>query len=264
MGIKTTLATAAAALLVLVVALVPGAQARPRPSLLTGLQARAKAADMTSLNWAGYVVPESGGHPITAVHTKFTVPVTHTVSVGGAALWTGIGGFGSPDLIQAGVSTGDVLNGTYAWFEILPAAENILVGDCKGDATCTVNTGDTVEVWIKNLGGDRWYMAMNDWNHWVWSTKLDYHSSESSAEWILEATSLIAVPMFVPFMDDVTFGRGNTFSLRGGQPQAIGTGHPVSTSMALGLIVPEAEPSALSPDGDRFRGCAFKSRCDAP
>src|SRR5581483_10912424 len=209
MGIKTTLATAAAALLLLGITVVPGAQAHARPSLLTGLQARAKAADMTSLNWAGYVVPEAGGHPITEVHTKFTVPATQTVSIGGAAMWTGIGGFGTPDLIQAGVSTGDILNGTYAWFEILPAAEQILFNDCKGDPTCTVNTGDTVEVWIKNLGGDHWYMAMNDFNHWVWSTKLDYHSSESSAEWILEATSLIAVPMFVPFMDDVTFGKGN-------------------------------------------------------
>src|ERR1700741_5158957 len=54
-----------------------------------------------SLNWSGYAVTPSGGG-VTAVSSAFTVPSAGLVPPGFAATWTGIGGYNTSDLIQAG------------------------------------------------------------------------------------------------------------------------------------------------------------------
>jgi hypothetical protein len=56
-----------------------------------------------SLNWSGYAVTPSGG-AVTAVSSKFTVPSAGLVPPGFAATWTGIGGYNTSDLIQAGTA----------------------------------------------------------------------------------------------------------------------------------------------------------------
>ncbi|HVU60458.1 MAG TPA: G1 family glutamic endopeptidase, partial [Mycobacteriales bacterium] len=104
----------------------------------------------TSLNWAGYAVtPASGG--ITAVNSTFTVPSVSLLPPGFAATWTGIGGYNTSDLVQAGVSEmtlpdNPLLGPQYgAWYEILPAAETP-IDNCTGDPACTVKPGDKVSV----------------------------------------------------------------------------------------------------------------------
>jgi len=58
-----------------------------------------------SLNWSGYAVtPTSGG--VTAVSSTFTVPSAGLAPPGFAATWTGIGGYDTSDLIQAGTAVG--------------------------------------------------------------------------------------------------------------------------------------------------------------
>src|SRR5882724_3369571 len=96
----------------------------------------------SSLNWSGYATAPGSG--ITAVNSTFRVPSVSAVPPGFAANWTGIGGYTSQDLIQAGTSE-DELQGYYAWYEILPASETQLT-NCTGDSACTVNPGDTVSV----------------------------------------------------------------------------------------------------------------------
>ena len=55
-----------------------------------------------SLNWSGYAVTPGGG--VTAVNSTFTVPSAGLVPPGFAATWTGIGGYNTSDLIQAGTA----------------------------------------------------------------------------------------------------------------------------------------------------------------
>jgi hypothetical protein len=262
-----TVVAAAAALVPLGVAVLSPAGATAHPTVVhhPANLVKVTAGAATTLNWSGYVVPTPAGHQITAVHTRFTVPAAKTASPGGAALWTGIGGWQSSDLIQAGVSTGDILAGAnYAWYEMLPDSEIPITGGCSNPVpTCAVNTGDTVQVDINHVTGDTWRIALNNFNHWTWSKTVTYKSTFSSAEWILEAPSLI-VPMFVPFVDDTTFGPGNTFAVDHRAPQKIGKGNPQTVNMALLGIIPEAKPSAMASDGDRFRGCAYKSGCPTP
>ena len=61
-----------------------------------------KNADTTSLNWSGYATDPGSG--VTGVASTFTVPSVNPVPPGFAANWTGIGGYNSSDLIQAGTS----------------------------------------------------------------------------------------------------------------------------------------------------------------
>ena len=94
-----------------------------------------------SLDWSGYAVTPSGGG-VTAVALTFTVPSAGLVPPGFAATWTGIGGYDTSDLIQAGTAEQSApdnpLVGSqyYAWYELLPAGETQLTG-CTGDANCT-------------------------------------------------------------------------------------------------------------------------------
>src|SRR6202522_2795298 len=128
------------------------------PAKGSGLPTHGGTAD--SLNWSGYAVtPTSDG--ITAVSSTFVVPSAGLVPPGFAATWTGIGGYNTSDLIQAGASedslpSNDVFGPQYnAWYEILPASETPISG-CTGDANCTVTPGDVISVTISNAGGDNW------------------------------------------------------------------------------------------------------------
>ncbi|MHB8466406.1 MAG: hypothetical protein ACYDH6_16270 [Acidimicrobiales bacterium] len=266
MRIRTVLAALTAPVTLGVVTLAPAAQVTPPVGHQVASLLRVKADSATTLNWSGYTVPAPAGRHITAVHTRITVPAAHSQSPGGAVLWAGVGGWTSTDLIQAGVAVGDLLSGgDYAWYELLPGTEIPLLRGCsKPDPTCAVNTGDVIQVDITNVTGDTWRIALNDNHHWTWSKTVTYASTFSSAEWILEAASLLVVPMFVPFVDDTTFGPGNTYALDHKAAQKMASGHPITVNMSLLGAVPEAQPSPVASDGDRFRGCAFKNRCPAP
>ena len=81
-----------------------------------------------SLNWSGYAVTPSANN-VTAVSSTFTVPAAGLVPPGFAATWTGIGGYNSSDLIQAGTAEQSAPDNPvvgpqyYAWYELLPASE---------------------------------------------------------------------------------------------------------------------------------------------
>ena len=95
-----------------------------------------------SLNWSGYAVTPPG-RDVTGVSSSFVVPAAGLVPPGFAGTWTGIGGFGTTDLIQAGTSEQSLPSlpvigpQYYAWYELLPQSETPLTG-CRGDPTCAV------------------------------------------------------------------------------------------------------------------------------
>jgi hypothetical protein len=212
----------------------------------------------SSLNWSGYATDPGSG--ITGVKSTFTVPSVSAVPPGFAANWTGIGGYTSQDLIQAGTSE-DEVEGDYAWYEILPASETQLTNR-TGEATCTVNPGDTVTVDIHNVGTDLWSVSLTDAGHWSWQKNISYTSTESSAEWIFEAPT-VGVQTIPANTGTNKFGPTSTFT-DGSGTHTIAQGNPVTIDMGPGIGVNEATPSALAADGQSFNVCAYQQSCPTP
>jgi len=227
---------------------------------------RLHGGTVNSLNWAGYAVTPGSG--VTAVDSTFTVPTAGTVPPGFSATWAGIGGYTTSDLIQAGVSEQSVpsnpLLGTqyYAWYEILPASETQLTG-CTGDANCTVNPGDSVTVDIHNVSGTTWSVKVSDEGHWTYSNTLTYPSSESSAEWIQEAPTLVAVQTIPAPVGDVAFSPTSTYTV-GGTTKTIADGDPTLIDESPVGGVNEATTSALAADGQSFDVCVYAQTCTTP
>jgi Peptidase A4 family len=218
-----------------------------------------------SLNWSGYAVTPSSDN-VTAVSSTFTVPSAALAPPGFAATWTGIGGYSTSDLIQAGTAEQSAPSNPlvgdqyYAWYELLPASETQLTG-CTGDSNCTVTPGDQITVDISQVSGDTWSISMTDAGHWTWSKDVTYASSESSAEWILEAPTLVAQTTLAN-VGTVQFGPTSTYTA-GGTTQTIAQGDPTQIDLGTGTVN-EATPSALASDGQSFNDCAYALSCPTP
>lgn len=218
----------------------------------------------TSLNWSGYAVTPGSG--ITAVASTFKVPSAGLDPPGFAATWAGIGGYNTSDLIQAGVEedslpSNPLLGNQYqAWYEILPASETP-ISNCSGDANCTVTPGDQVSVDIHNVSGNTWSISLTDAGKWSWSHNIPYSSSESSAEWILEAPTLVAQTVLAN-VGTVPFGPTSTYT-DGSGTHTIAAGNPTQIDLGTG-VVNEATPSALASDGQSFNDCAYALSCPTP
>lgn len=217
-----------------------------------------------SLNWSGYAVTPGSG--ITAVNGTFTVPSAGLDPPGFAATWAGIGGYNTSDLIQAGVEedstpSNPLLGNQYqAWYELLPASETP-ISNCSGDSSCTVTPGDHVTVNISDVSGNSWGISLSDAGKWTWSKTVTYSSSESSAEWILEAPTLVAQTVLAN-VGTVPFGPTSTYTA-GGTTHTIAQGNPTQIDLGTG-VVNEATPSALASDGQSFNDCSYALSCPAP
>jgi opacity protein-like surface antigen len=228
------------------------------------LPSRGGTAD--SLNWSGYAVTPSGDG-VTAVSSTFTVPSAGLVPPGFAATWTGIGGYNTSDLIQAGTSEQSLPSTSllgpqyYAWYELLPAGETQLTG-CSGDPNCTVNPGDNVSVSINQVSGTTWSISMTDSGHWSWNKDVTYSSSGSSGEWILEAPTLEVAQTLLAPVGTVDFGPTSTYTA-GGVTHTIADGDPTQIFLSPG-VVNEATPSSLASDGQSFNDCAYEQSCATP
>jgi|SRR5579884_294045 len=218
----------------------------------------------SSLNWSGYAVTPGSG--VTGVSGTFTVPAAGLDPPGFAATWAGIGGYNTTDLIQAGTGEQSVPGNSvlgaqyYAWYELLPASETP-ISNCTGDPNCTVTPGDRMTVNISNISGNTWNIAMTDAGKWSWSQNVTYSSSESSAEWILEAPTLVAQTVLAN-VGTVPFGPTSTYTA-GGTTHTIAAGSPTQIDLGTGLVN-EATPSALASDGQSFNDCAYALSCPTP
>lgn len=216
-----------------------------------------------SANWSGYAVT-SKRHRIVAVSGSFVVPKVHgRAPFGFAATWSGIGGYKSKDLIQAGTAEDSNSGGLFgrqyfAWYELLPHGERDL-HNCSGDPHCRVHPGDRISVTIRNRGGQRWTISMTNSGHWHWSKQVNYSSSRSSAEWILEAPSLGDVQQQLAPVGTVHFGPTSRY-VAAGKGHVIAGGNPVRI-----ILTGEAKPSHLAANGQSFNDCAYRSSpCPRP
>lgn len=216
-----------------------------------------------SSNWAGYAVT-SKNRRITGITGTFVVPKVGSTPFGFAATWAGIGGyFHDSNLIQAGTAEDSRSNGLYgkqyfAWYELVPRNAEQTLHKCAGDPKCTVKPGDLITVTIRRAGTGEWRISMIDSGHWRWSKQVHWKSSQSSAEWILEAPQVDRGQLTLAPVGTVHFGPTSTFK------------HASSTSMIAQVkhvkivLTGEAKPSALGHDGQSFNDCAYKATCSRP
>jgi hypothetical protein len=134
-----------------------------------------------SRNWAGYAVTSG---TFTTVAATWTVPRFAPDSPAGAdAIWVGIGGVHGDDLIQAGTQetvSGHGSTQYEAWVETLPQASR--------SVPLPVNAGDSVTVTVQQQDGGDWLAVfVNNTSGKTYQLTLQYASSRSSAEWVVEA-----------------------------------------------------------------------------
>lgn len=138
-----------------------------------------------SSNWSGYAVTK--GAPYTAVTGQWTVPmVTRTKSNTYSAAWIGIGGFNTADLIQTGTES-DFVNGQPEYAAWWTTSDLGYVEQPIG--TINVSAGDTIKASVVQNKDGTWTMTLTDGGQ-TFSKNVGFDSSESSAEWIMEAPGI--------------------------------------------------------------------------
>ncbi|MGO8686087.1 MAG: G1 family glutamic endopeptidase, partial [Candidatus Dormibacteria bacterium] len=151
--------------------------------------ARTLNGEAQTYNWSGYALDEGTYTGVSACWDVPAVPVTPLDTYSSA--WVGIGGFSGGDttLIQTGTTEESYQGQVYyfAWSELLPAAPAPLFAVTPGDTVCASIAEQSADVWgiaIQDKTGGGSYS----------STTIDYTSSESSAEWIMERPALCDSP----------------------------------------------------------------------
>jgi len=163
-----------------------------RPCALSGLlssllptptSATAQPATPTqpSRNWSGYIGSNAYYSGVSAL-IQTPVARGQQSSTSAVASWVGIGGTTSTDLIQAGVEvdTSGPVAQYNAWFETLPQASR--------NVALNIGPGDWVFIDIHELAFDLWQVTIVDGQQ-VFQREIQYPSSHSSAEWIVEDPS---------------------------------------------------------------------------
>jgi hypothetical protein len=84
------------------------------------------------------------------------------------------------------------------------------------------------------VSGKTWNISMTDSGKWSWSQHVTYSSSLSSAEWILEAPTLVAQTLLAP-VETFHFGPTSTYTA-GGVTHTIAQGDPTRINLSPGLI----------------------------
>jgi Peptidase A4 family len=236
----------------------PGVATQPAPQ--TPVPA-ISVGQNTSHNWAGYAAT-SGTY--TSVTGTWTVPVPGISGAPGVgATWVGIGGVSSHDLIQAG--TQDVAAGSgqaqfETWIEMLPhASQQVPVAVVPGDSV-------TVSIDEQGAGSGHWQISItNNTSGQTYQTTAQYTSSESSAEWIIEAPAASNGILPLDNFNSISFtaasatqnGQTADISQTGAQPitmlnannQALAVPSPVASDGSSFSVARTAAPASTGTAG---------------
>jgi hypothetical protein len=109
--------------------------------------------------------------------------------------------------------------------------------------------------------------AANQFPHWkrdhqTQAANVSYQSSNSSAEWILEAPTVEGLQSTLANTGTTSFGPTSSY-VDGGATYTIAQGAPTQIDLSPGLLN-EATPSALDADGQSFNDCAYAQSCATP
>jgi hypothetical protein len=215
----------------------------PRPQL--GNSGLLGANNPESRNWAGYAAT-AGSY--TAVSGTWTVPEFAPDSpVGSDATWVGIGGVRGKDLVQAGTQETVSSRGRteyQAWVETLPQPSRTV--------PLPIRAGDSISVSIEQSANEQWQITFtNNTSGKPYQVTVQYKSSLSSAEWVVEAPSarrgrLLPLDTF----GAITFSRAS--AVKDGRTVTVAEagGHPITMIGRVGEAL--ASPSGLGQDGGSF------------
>ncbi len=188
----------------------------------------------SSYNWSGNVAT---GKKFTQVMGEWTVPaVTASRSPEYAASWVGIGGDGSPQLIQTGTTgfTSTTTTTYYSWYEMLPSAP-VPIG--------AVAPGDLMSARISQGAGTTWTITIMDLtSKSSFSKSFTYAAgSATSAEWIVERPLLVTTTAPTGFVFSTLANFGSTsFEGLGVTPEVtsstVGPVYMISTKPADRII----------------------------
>jgi hypothetical protein len=163
--------------------------------------------DLSSLDWAGYVVASDFNNPqpvVTSVSGSWVVPEINGSSQDRfSAAWVGIGGQSDRTLIQTGTEH-DSVDGQkvyYAWYELLPDY-SVTIPDID------VSAGDkiTASISLVDSGSNEWLIFLSDVTTGQnFSKNFFYGSSRLSAEWIVERPTVNNTIGTLAYFDSVTF-----------------------------------------------------------
>jgi hypothetical protein len=195
-----------------------------------------------SQNWSGYIGSNAYYTGVSAlIQTPVATGQQQTTSA--VASWVGIGGSTSPDLIQAGVEvdTSGPVAQYHAWFETLPQASR--------NVALNIGPGDWVSVDVHELAFDQWQITIIDGQQ-VFQRQIQYVSSHSSAEWIVEDPS--AARGLVPLATVTGANFANMTAVANGQPSVPAQLSPQTTVLVGAGGQVESSPSVLGPDGNSF------------
>jgi hypothetical protein len=135
--------------------------------------------------WAGYL--EQASAAFTSVSGTFTVPTVENSPTNSVSPWVGIDGYGTNNLIQAGVSAigGNGTTSYEAWWETVGSTgspQNLPPQD-QFDAS----PDDTINVNIWQTATDQWEITLNDiTSGHGFATQVSYTGTDETAEWIVE------------------------------------------------------------------------------
>ncbi|MCL5949423.1 MAG: G1 family endopeptidase [Candidatus Bathyarchaeota archaeon] len=142
---------------------------------------------IVSLSWAGYIISQSfnSQREVTAIEASWIIPqVNASAGDGHSSAWIGIGGQTDKTLIQVGTEH-DVIGGQeiyVAWYEMLPNL-SVTINGLK------ISPGDTIaaSLTLVDSNANMWNIKLSDnTNGQTFSLDVNYKSSLSSGEWIME------------------------------------------------------------------------------
>jgi Peptidase A4 family len=198
-----------------------------------------------SRNWAGYAAT---GGSYTAVSGTWTVPQFAPDSpVGTDATWVGIGGVRGNDLIQAGTQetvTGPGRTEYQAWLETLPQTSR--------PVPLPISAGDSISISLEQRATGQWQIVFgNNTSGKTYQQTVQYRSSLSSAEWVVEAPSarrgrLLPLDSF----GTITFSQAS--AVKDGQPVTVAQAGGRAITMISRAGQALARPSELGDDGGSF------------
>ncbi len=161
---------------------------------------------IASVGWAGYIVASSFNHQqeVTFVSGSWTVPeINASAGNGYSSAWVGIGGQQDKTLIQVGTEH-NVVNGAVSygvWYEMLPAY-SVRIGNF------TLTPGDlvTASITLVNSDSNEWNIQLTDiTTGQIFNQNFSYNSTHSSAEWIVERSTVNGQLTSLPDFGTITF-----------------------------------------------------------
>ena len=215
-----------------------------------------------SENWAGYAVTASS-HSVSNVTASFIVPTVNTGGNSYAAFWVGIDGFNDGTVEQTGIIAEPTGHGPHSsteylvWYEFYPAAPVYASFSAAPNDTvyATVSYNSTTGNFTTCISVSSSTGHVGTFSH----SQTVSGAQDDSAEWIVEAPAsggeILPLANFgtAYFGENYTGTQNTNYATISGAHGSIGSfTSATEIIMVSNSGVPEATPSALSPNGTSF------------